>query len=206
MSLSFEGLVGLVKKGFASASIATPAALRDDELIRTAARNIYDVIPFPLNLAIKMSVGIEGLERFALSLRDAMLAAGVSDLSRLSQEQVRAVVARALASVPSLGGMFDLGVAKPAASGDASGAPLPSVEQQQQQQQARAAVRPKIWYLIRDNAQWGPWSDQEFLSLAEQGRLEFADQVWREGMPGWIAVRDLPVAAGAEPWWPARVQ
>lgn len=190
MAMSLDGLGSLVQQGFQRASISTVAGLRDDDTVRAAARHIYDVIPFPVNLAVKMSVGVEGLERFALVVRDKLLAAGVTDISRLGQNEWRALLASSLASVPTLGRLFAAGTGEPAPAAEpvVNGAAPPAG--------ATGPAPPRVWYLRRQDAQYGPWPDSAFIAFAEQGRLDRGDLVWRDGFPGWIALEDLPKLSG----------
>lgn len=207
MALSLDNLGSLVQKGFARAAISTAAGLQDDERVRAAARNIYDVIPFPANLAIKMSVGIEGLERFALSFRDVLLASGITDLSRISAEDLRAMLRKSLVGVPGLGKLV-AGIE----AGNAAGPHHATVTPQSPKAtpiskftsenagantaKAAPSETPKSWYLLRQSTRYGPWTDAEFLSLAEEGRLDRTDMVWRDGFPDWIGLNEIPKVAG----------
>lgn len=207
MSLSIDNLGSLVQKGFARAAINTSARLQDDELVRAAARNIYDVIPFPANLAIKMSVGIEGLERFALSFRDVLLASGVTDLSRISAEDLRVILRKSMARVPGLGKLVG-GIEAGTAAGPRQLAAAPHTPKANpiskftsdiagtNAAEATPSATPKSWYLLRQSTRYGPWTDAEFLSLAEEGRLDRTDMVWRDGFPGWIGLSDMPKLTG----------
>lgn len=207
MALSLDNLGGLVQKGFARAAINTSARLQDDELVRTAARNIYDVIPFPANLAIKMSVGIEGLERFALSFRDVLLASGVTDLSKISADELRAVLRKSLVGVPGIGKLvagIDTATAVSPHPSDAApqvpkATPISKFTSDiagANSAYAAESATPKSWYLLRQSIRYGPWTDAEFLSLAEEGRLDRADMVWRDGFPDWIGLNEIPKVSG----------
>lgn len=178
MAIGLDSLVGVIQKGFGSVgAIATPAGLRDDAVVREAAQMMFELLPFPVRLAVKMSVGADGFERFVLGVRDRMLVSGVTDISALGADQIREIVTRGLAAVPGLGRLVEAGGAKAART-----AP-------------DAAPASRRWYLVRGAAQHGPLSDREFLALAEKGGLRRSDQVWRDGFEGWVAVADLPALA-----------
>lgn len=178
MAINFDGFSRSVQQGFAKAAISTTEGLKNDELVKTAARNIYDVIPFPANVAIKMSVGIEGLERLALTFRDVVLASGITDLTKLGPDEWKALLRRSLNVVPGLAALVAI-VDRPGASAAAS-------------LSAEAKPPAKTWFLMRGATRYGPWSDQEFLGFAQEGRFERSDRVWRDGFADWVELGQLP--------------
>jgi len=205
MALGVESFSGFVQKGFAHAAFNTAAGMRDDEQVKLAARNMYDCIPFPVNIAIKMSVGVNGLERFALVFRDKLLAANITDLAQINPDDLRALLQKSIMSVPSLSrfittkendnpselahtqsSYIQSDIDKTALAG-------PDVPQNGLNGHIPPqAIEVKSWYLCRDDTRYGPWSDEDFLSFVEQGQLNFNDMVWREGFPDWLGVRELP--------------
>ena len=211
MALGVDSFSGFVQKGFAHAAFTTAEGMKDDEQVRQAARNIYDYIPFPANVAIKMSVGMEGMERFALVFRDRLLAANITDFTKISPEDLRALMRKSLLSVPSLSrfmtakeqeGPSGLQNIQPANTALPTNTVLsvnahdnphdtdkPALDSPAPTTQPAEA---KEWYLFRDETRYGPWSDKEFLSFVEQGQLQLNDMVWREGFADWIGVRELP--------------
>ena len=63
-----------------------------------------------------------------------------------------------------------------------------------------------MWYYMQDGAQQGPISEDELQAMAQDGRLQPTDMVWKSGMAEWqqanqIAV--LPFSAPAAPAAPA---
>ncbi len=200
MAIGVDSFSGFVQKGFAHAAFATAAGMRDDEQVKLAARNMYECIPFPVNIAIKMSVGVDGLERFALIFRDKLLAANITNLAMINPDDLRTLLQKSIMSVPSLSRFITtkdnedlVGQAdeQPAleyaphlvadnAIGALNGHALASV------------TEAKSWYLFREDERYGPWSDAEFMSFVEQGQLSLNDMVWRDGFADWIDVRELP--------------
>lgn len=57
--------------------------------------------------------------------------------------------------------------------------------------------QPRVWHIRRGDKEVGPVTGREFLAAAEQGVLEPTDLIWREGLPNWIALADLPKIAGS---------
>jgi hypothetical protein len=177
MAIGLDAIVGVVQKGFGSlGAMATPAGLRDDAIVREAAQMMLELLPFPVRLAVKMSVGADGFERFVFGLRDRMLESGATDVSKLGAAQVRELVMKGLSSVPGLGKLVDPGAAL-------------AVPEPQKPAVSRS------WYLLRGETRLGPMSDGDFLTYAEKGELQRSDQVWREGFAGWVPVADLPSLA-----------
>jgi len=202
MALNVDTLANLLQKGFARAAITTAAGLQDDDKVRSAARNVYDFIPFPVNIAVKMGVGMEGLERFALNFRDKLLAAGITDLSELSADDLRALLQKSIAASPKLSKFL-------ASAGNGKNPPDQNNAQAQVEApettpgkiaerdlQGPVAPQPpndtKIWYLMKGETRYGPWTDTEFLSIAQKGGLGPDDKVWRAGFQNWVVARELP--------------
>jgi uncharacterized RDD family membrane protein YckC len=42
------------------------------------------------------------------------------------------------------------------------------------------------WYYLRDGQQIGPVGSKELKSLADRGRLQPTDLIWRDGLPNWV--------------------
>lgn len=199
MGLQIDSLAHLVGDGFARAAVTSGARLRDDQAIRTAARNIYDVLPAPANIAIKMGVGAEGVERFVFAFRDQLVASGVTDLYTLDVSDYRRFLTSSLATVPGFGALISMpgGVlaegARPEPSTSAHIEPLaPMLDEPQRETELTltdsAASEaddlgdvsleiPRCWFLYRQGEQYGPWSDTDFLSLLKGGHLKLADKV-----------------------------
>ncbi len=200
MAIGVENFSGFVQKGFAHAAFATAAGMRDDEQVRLAARNMYECIPFPVNIAIKMSVGVDGLERFALIFRDKLLAANITNLAMISPDDLRTLLQKSIMSVPSLSRFIttkDNEELVGQTDGQLAAAYAPPLVAQDANNELNGhALAPvtevKSWYLFRDETRYGPWSDEEFMSFVEQGQLSLNDMVWRDGFADWIDVRELP--------------
>lgn len=181
MALQFESLAKIVSDGFSGAAVTTSAGLKDDEFVRTAARNIYDVIPFPVNMAVKMSIGVEGLERFALAFRDQLIAAGVTDLENVRTEDYLRYLRNGLAAVPGLSKFVSIPLAAESMSNVAPSPPG-----------ASTSSPPRAWYLWSAGQQHGPWTDAMFLENLHSGKLSATDKVWLDGLRDWIDLRSLP--------------
>ena len=55
-----------------------------------------------MNMAIKMSVGVEGVDRSALAFRDQIVAAGLADLANVRAEDFLRFLRNGLVAVPGL--------------------------------------------------------------------------------------------------------
>lgn len=189
---AFDSLMEVVEAALAKAAITTTAALRDDRRVRRAASEAHDALPFVVRTAIRYSVEKDGFERFVLHLRDLMLKDGASTPTSLSRLRLQGIYAnspdfvRELMAAPA-----ERAPAKPlpAAPAAARAAPAPD---------RAALVAASNWHVLRADLQGGPYSDGEFLQLAEEGRLFPTDLVWREGLASWISLSDLPALAEAE--------
>jgi len=60
---------------------------------------------------------------------------------------------------------------------------------------ASATAEPPVWHYARDGASLGPVPLQDQRSLAARGEVNGSTLVWKEGMPGWVACRDVPELA-----------
>lgn len=60
---------------------------------------------------------------------------------------------------------------------------------------APATAEPPVWFHARDGASLGPVHLHDLRSLAARGEVNGATLVWKEGMPGWVAYRDVPELA-----------
>lgn len=58
-----------------------------------------------------------------------------------------------------------------------------------------ATAEPPVWFHARDGASLGPLHLHELRSLAARGEVNGSTLVWKEGMPGWLACRDVPELA-----------
>ena len=50
------------------------------------------------------------------------------------------------------------------------------------------------WHYLVDGAAFGPADDAQLAAQLQDGTLSLETPVWREGMPGWTAVRAVPDA------------
>jgi hypothetical protein len=57
---------------------------------------------------------------------------------------------------------------------------------------AEAGASTPHWHLLRDGKQYGPLSDSELLRLAELGKLQPDDLVWKPGFDAWRPARSVP--------------
>lgn len=48
------------------------------------------------------------------------------------------------------------------------------------------------WFYGKDNTQHGPVSDLEVRSLITAGTIDASTIIWREGMPDWLPLNDVP--------------
>lgn len=60
---------------------------------------------------------------------------------------------------------------------------------------------PRVWQLARDGQQFGPYTEDELRQMGAAGELFGGDQIWREGLPGWIPAAS--VIPGVVPTAPA---
>lgn len=63
-----------------------------------------------------------------------------------------------------------------------------------------------MWYYMQDGAQQGPISEEELRGMAQDGRLQPTDMVWKSGMQEWQQANQisvLPFSAPATPEVPA---
>lgn len=56
---------------------------------------------------------------------------------------------------------------------------------------ASAGEVPVTWFLNRGGESYGPYSWEEMLSFAAEGRIEPHDLVWNREMTGWAPARDI---------------
>lgn len=52
-------------------------------------------------------------------------------------------------------------------------------------------MKPVHWYHAHEKQQFGPVSTAELKQLAQTGTLQPGDYVWREGLTGWVAAREV---------------
>lgn len=188
---AFDSLMEVVEAAFAKAAITTTATLRDDRRVRRAASEAHDALPFVMRTAVRYSIGKDGFERFVLHLRDLMLKDGASTPTSLSRSRLQSIYAngpdfvRELMTAPP-----DRAPEKPLRAAQAAAQAVPARD-------GAALVTASNWHVLRADLQGGPYSDGEFLQLAEEGRLFPTDLVWREGLASWISLSDLPALAAA---------
>jgi len=48
------------------------------------------------------------------------------------------------------------------------------------------------WYILKSGQQEGPFTWEQLWQQARSGQIQPADQVWKEGMPGWAAAVQFP--------------
>lgn len=76
-------------------------------------------------------------------------------------------------------------------------------EMGREQQASVHDVGPAAWFYHAGGEQQGPVTLAALRSLVARGALQADDLVWREGMPDWITVAELPELAAAPPRVPA---
>ena len=57
------------------------------------------------------------------------------------------------------------------------------------------SAEPVSWYYARGGTSLGPVTAHDLRALIARGEVDGASMVWREGMSGWCAVRDVPELA-----------
>ena len=63
-------------------------------------------------------------------------------------------------------------------------------------------AEPVEWYFSRqDRCKLGPVSWSTLLAMADQGKLEAVDLVWKPGMASWVAASELPDLRGERSAW-----
>jgi len=56
-----------------------------------------------------------------------------------------------------------------------------------------------VWHYVQNGKALGPVPEEQLKVLLSTGTLRAEDLVWREGMPGWLAARELPELVQAAP-------
>lgn len=189
--LAFESFLQAIDQAFAKTTLTTAGLLRRNRLIRQAASEAYDALPFVVRTGIRYSIGKDGFARFVLHLRDVQHREGVACFTSLNRETIRELYntapefVRELMSPPS-------GTDEPISS--ATEMAPPATGEAPRNDSAR-------WHVLRGDAPSGPFIDTEFLQLAEAGQLLPTDMVWRAGLDTWVALADLPafVSSGPRP-------
>lgn len=74
--------------------------------------------------------------------------------------------------------------------------PKPAASQQVQGQAAAPPPLPSqqeaVTYIVADNAQAGPFTEQELVKLIQNDLLKSETLVWRNGMPKWTPASHVP--------------
>lgn len=55
-------------------------------------------------------------------------------------------------------------------------------------------VNHKEYYVVIDNAQAGPFTEEQFAQLIADGRVNGSTLMWHRGMTAWKCVQDVPEA------------
>lgn len=72
--MASDPISGYLKSAFATAGLNTADALRDDAKVLMAAKAAYALLPFPIKATLRVTLGKDSFETYALKFRDAMLA------------------------------------------------------------------------------------------------------------------------------------
>jgi hypothetical protein len=51
---------------------------------------------------------------------------------------------------------------------------------------ATRKIEPQLWYYAKNEQKNGPYTTTEFKEFARQGKIDFYDYIWREGLIEWI--------------------
>jgi len=53
-----------------------------------------------------------------------------------------------------------------------------------------------MWYIYRNNEQYGPYSDEDISGFAQTGEILPDDYVWKESLTDWTRAADVPEFGG----------
>ncbi|MFV0380015.1 MAG: DUF4339 domain-containing protein [Anaerorhabdus sp.] len=48
----------------------------------------------------------------------------------------------------------------------------------------------KVWYVKSSTKKGGPFNEQELIKIIESGLIDETFQLWTEGLPKWIALKN----------------
>ena len=187
--LAFVSFLQAIDLAFAKASQSNTMMLRRNRMVRQAASEACEALPFVIRTGIRCSIGNDGFARFVMRMRDVQLRQGAQSLASLDRSTMRKLydegpdIVRELIWPPS----------------HAANPPSPAFHESPSDAENARTGAASGWHVLRGEERKGPFADDEFLELAQAGGLLSTDRVWRAGLESWVTLADLPTFVRAGP-------
>ncbi|NBX76793.1 MAG: DUF4339 domain-containing protein [Proteobacteria bacterium] len=65
--------------------------------------------------------------------------------------------------------------------------------------QFKPTEKSKVWFLLKENLQEGPFTEEEMREMINAGVLKSDVLVWKEGMPNWLSINQTSLSEKVQP-------